>query len=69
MVGTMLALNNVLKDLFYRLWEAMGTYNTEKKYDQRYTFRKNILRAIKTMVCNTKKLEVQKRVGNHCNSL
>lgn len=68
MVGTMMALTDVLKNLFYRLWEAVEADSSEKKYRDN-TFRKNILKAIKVMVCNTEKFEVQKHLGRQCNSL
>lgn len=39
LVGTTLALNDALKYLFYRLWEAVEAYSAEQKYDQKDTFR------------------------------
>lgn len=39
----------------------MAACSTEKKYDQRYTFRMDILKAIKAMVCKTELLEVKKQ--------
>lgn len=57
-----MALTDVLKNLFYRLWEAVEADSSEKKYRDN-TFRKNILKAIKVMVCNTEKFEVQKHLG------
>lgn len=60
----------------------MAACSTEKKYDQRYTFRMDILKAIKAMVCKTELLEVKnknkknkkkttttKLSGRHCNGL
>lgn len=39
----------------------MAACSTEKKYDQRYTFRMDILKAIKAMVCKTELLEVKNK--------